>query len=357
MDFCDGGDLAKRISCARELQQPLSEDQVLRWYVQGLLGLKYIHDKHVLHRDIKSSNFFISRDGDMKMGDFGIAKILACTVAVAKTQIGTPYYLSPEVCQGQPYAWPSDVWAYGVVLYEMCALDIPFSDPAIEGLVRKILGATIPALPHMYSRFMDDLCKEMLERSAEKRVKCSDILQRPRIQACIKNLLEEVHGRIETGPTDLSCEDQGVEQEAAELEGPYASTAGFFRENDLVEYNSASHLEWIPAKVVEVDGNGNVVLDAESAWISKEDQAVNVRPRSQQTGEVLPGLPYVGCPSAVADFDFNAGDLAEYWSVSHNQWLPATITSVEADGSVMIDLKPGTWISKQEQATRIRPRR
>lgn len=293
----------------------------------------------------------------MKMGDFGIAKILACTVAVAKTQIGTPYYLSPEVCQGQTYSWPADVWAMGIVLYEMCVLDIPFSDPAIEGLVRKILGATIPALPHMYSRFIDDLCKEMLEKSEERRIKCSEILQKPRIQACIKNLLEEVHVRIETGPADLSCEVQGGENEGAELEGPAASTAGPYTENDSVEYNSASRAEWIPATVVEVDGNGNIRLDAEPSWISREDQAVNVRPRSQQPGEVVPGLPYVGCPSANVDVDFQTGDLAEYWSVSHNQWLPATITNTDADGSVMIDLKPGTWISKHEQATRIRPRR
>ena len=60
----------------------------------------------------------------MKMGDFGIAKVLACTIAVARTQIGTPYYLSPELCQEKPYTWPSDIWAMGCILYEMCALKV-----------------------------------------------------------------------------------------------------------------------------------------------------------------------------------------------------------------------------------------
>jgi len=108
------------------MHQPFSEEQITRWFTQCILGLKYIHEKHILHRDLKSSNFFLTRSGDIKMGDFGIAKVLECTAGVAKTQIGTPYYLSPEICQEKAYAWPSDIWSMGCILYEMCCLRVPF---------------------------------------------------------------------------------------------------------------------------------------------------------------------------------------------------------------------------------------
>merc|ERR1719188_1932947 len=126
MDYCEGGDLTKQIEVARKARRNIPEEQILRWMTQALLALKYIHDKHVLHRDLKSGNFFLSKAGNLKMGDFGIAKVLNCTQAVARTQIGTPFYLSPEVCQEKPYAWASDIWAMGVILFELFALKLPF---------------------------------------------------------------------------------------------------------------------------------------------------------------------------------------------------------------------------------------
>merc|ERR1719414_1123818 len=147
MDFCEGGDLTKQIEAAKRRRMPLSEDQVLRWYTQAILAIKYIHDRHVLHRDLKPSNFFLSKSGNVKMGDFGIAKVLACTAACAKTQIGTPYYLSPEVCQEKPYTWPSDIWAMGCILYECCALRVPFEAANISGLVQKICRGPTPTVP------------------------------------------------------------------------------------------------------------------------------------------------------------------------------------------------------------------
>ncbi|CAE8638220.1 unnamed protein product, partial [Polarella glacialis] len=122
MDYCEGGDMAKQIEVSKRKGHQIPEEQIVRWMCQALLALKYLHEKHVLHRDLKSGNFFISNSGNLKMGDFGIAKVLSCTAACARTQIGTPYYLSPEVCQEKPYTWPSDIWAMGCILYELCAL-------------------------------------------------------------------------------------------------------------------------------------------------------------------------------------------------------------------------------------------
>merc|ERR1719174_1794516 len=182
MDYCEGGDLSRQIEQAKKGRQPpFAEEQILRWMTQALLALKYIHDKHVLHRDLKSSNFFLSKSNNLKMGDFGIAKVLSCTAACARTQIGTPYYLSPEVCQEKPYTWPSDIWAMGCILFELCMLKVPFDAQNISGLVQKICRGPTPQITG-YSEFTRGLASEMLNRNASLRPSAEIILQRPRIQ-------------------------------------------------------------------------------------------------------------------------------------------------------------------------------
>lgn len=94
--------------------------------MQICFAVKYLHDKNILHRDLKLSNIFISSNGDIKLGDFGIAKVLNNTDEFAKTIVGTPYYLSPEICQKKPYNHKSDIWSLGCVLYELMNLKHAF---------------------------------------------------------------------------------------------------------------------------------------------------------------------------------------------------------------------------------------
>eukprot|EP00747_Dinoflagellata_sp_TGD_P144117 gnl/TRDRNA2_/TRDRNA2_176460_c3_seq25.p1 gnl/TRDRNA2_/TRDRNA2_176460_c3~~gnl/TRDRNA2_/TRDRNA2_176460_c3_seq25.p1 ORF type:complete len:368 (+),score=86.69 gnl/TRDRNA2_/TRDRNA2_176460_c3_seq25:92-1195(+) len=207
MDFCEGGDLSSKIDQARKSRKPLSEDEVLKLLTQALLALKYIHEKHILHRDLKPGNFFLSSSGNLKMGDFGIAKVLDCTVACARTQIGTPYYLSPEVCQEKPYTWPSDIWAMGCILYELCTTKAPFDAPSIPGLVQKILKFPAPVVPPLYSDFVRGLCAEMLNKDPRKRPSPEDILQRPRIRAVVQQMLAEAQANeAPEGITEPSAE-------------------------------------------------------------------------------------------------------------------------------------------------------
>merc|ERR1719401_332163 len=193
MDFCEGGDLTKQIEKAKRSRQSLGEEQILRWLTQAMLGLKYIHDKHILHRDLKPSNFFLT-GGTLQMGDFGIAKVLSNTLACAKTQIGTPYYLSPEVCQERPYSWASDIWAMGCILYELCAMKVPFDAPNISGLVQKICRGPLPSVPNTYSAFVRELCTEMLNRNPTARPSTASILKRPKIESIVRQMLDEANG-------------------------------------------------------------------------------------------------------------------------------------------------------------------
>lgn len=88
-----------KIAKQKELGVLFSERQILTWFVQMALALKHVHDRKILHRDLKTQNIFLTSKGEIKIGDFGIARVLQHTYDCANTAIGTPYYLSPEICQ------------------------------------------------------------------------------------------------------------------------------------------------------------------------------------------------------------------------------------------------------------------
>lgn len=206
MDYCEGGDLWHYLAQCRRQRAPVHEAQVLRWFTQMVLALKYIHEKNVLHRDIKTQNVFLAkRDGGgmgcVKIADFGIAKVLGeGSHAFARTLVGTPYYLSPEICNKQPYACPSDVWAVGCVLYELCTFHVPFEAADLTQLVDKIVRGPSPRIPTTYSRDLGDIAHELLSRDASRRPTAAVLLQRPYLQAEIKRMLSE--NQRENGPAD-----------------------------------------------------------------------------------------------------------------------------------------------------------
>merc|ERR1719271_1347580 len=191
MDYAEKGDLFKTIDRARRKFQKLPEAKILRWITQMLLGCKYLHEKHILHRDIKSANIFISASGRCKLGDFGISRVLEHTNCFAKTSIGTPYYLAPEICQQRPYAWPADIWAVGCILFEMCALRVPFDAQNFRQLCDRISRGPAPKIPKEYSSELRDICAAMLSNDPKKRPSAAELLQRPLVQKEIRSMLEE----------------------------------------------------------------------------------------------------------------------------------------------------------------------
>jgi NIMA (never in mitosis gene a)-related kinase len=117
------GDLSTYIKALKKRGQRLSEKLIGYWFTQLLFGLRVLHSKNILHRDLKSANIFLTKNYSLKIGDFGISKVLERSSAI--TCIGTPLYLSPEVCNNQPYTYSSDMWALACIVYEMCSLRVP----------------------------------------------------------------------------------------------------------------------------------------------------------------------------------------------------------------------------------------
>lgn len=95
---------------------------------------------------------FITKNNMLKLGDFGIARVLNKTMEKARTVVGTPYYLSPEIIENKPYSFKSDIWSMGVMLYEMCALQPPFNANSLQFLALKIVKGSYQPLQGNFSK-------------------------------------------------------------------------------------------------------------------------------------------------------------------------------------------------------------
>ncbi|XP_064413013.1 serine/threonine-protein kinase Nek5 [Latimeria chalumnae] len=188
MEYCDGGDLMRRINQQQGIL--FEEDQILDWFVQICLGLKHIHDRKVLHRDIKAQNIFLTNSGMVaKLGDFGIARMLNNTMELAHTCIGTPYYLSPEICDNRPYNNKTDMWSLGCVLYEMCTLKHPFEANNLRHLVLKISRGHFAPITAKYSYDLRMLVSQLFKINSRDRPSINSVLKRQFLEKRISKYL------------------------------------------------------------------------------------------------------------------------------------------------------------------------
>ena len=97
MEYADGGELAQKIKERKMANRPFDEDEILNYFTQICLALKHCHDRKILHRDLKPENIFLTQRGIIKLADFGIARTLGSTQEKARSIVGTPLYLSPEI--------------------------------------------------------------------------------------------------------------------------------------------------------------------------------------------------------------------------------------------------------------------
>eukprot|EP00930_Biecheleria_cincta_P054902 TRINITY_DN41291_c0_g1_i1.p1 TRINITY_DN41291_c0_g1~~TRINITY_DN41291_c0_g1_i1.p1 ORF type:complete len:1058 (+),score=253.90 TRINITY_DN41291_c0_g1_i1:107-3280(+) len=188
MEYADGGDLTKLIRERKQENNPFGEVEAMTIFGQCLLALAYIHRKKILHRDIKSQNIFMMKNRDAKIGDFGIAKAIEKSVET-RSIIGTPSYFAPEVCNGEAYGNKVDIWAMGVVLYEMLALELPFQASNIAAIVMKIIGGEPPELEQVREE-VREVVRAALRKEPDKRASAEELLKLPPVSCTLDHEAE-----------------------------------------------------------------------------------------------------------------------------------------------------------------------
>ncbi|KAL5008631.1 hypothetical protein ScPMuIL_014212, partial [Solemya velum] len=158
-------------------QVELFKEEVVRWYLFQLLSaLVYIHKNDILHRDIKTMNIFTTKTDLLKLGDFGISKVLDPKGGMAQSMVGTPYYMSPEIVKGDRYDYKSDIWALGCVLFEVLTLTKTFQATNPLKLAYEIVKGEQGEIDHLYSIEIRELVNEMLQKEPENRPTAGEIL-------------------------------------------------------------------------------------------------------------------------------------------------------------------------------------
>lgn len=208
MKYCSGGELSGRVKNAKQRGVFLDEGQIMAWFVQVCLAVQYCHSLGIIHRDLKSQNIFLTKSGNCRLGDFGIARVLG-TENFASTMIGTPYSMAPEVIQQYPYGAKSDVWALGCVLYELCALRNPFESKTLPQLMWKIVNDEPPSLPDHVSSQVQALVTSLLAKDPDKRPTVDDVLHSPFLKECIQQQLQSLRAEGEgDGGDNGGCEGE-----------------------------------------------------------------------------------------------------------------------------------------------------
>lgn len=187
MEYANGGDIESKIKQAIVKNDYIPEVLLWEYFIQLINGLKYLHSNKIVHRDIKSANLFV-KDGVLKLGDLNIAKINK--LGMLLTQTGTPYYASPEIWDGKPYDYKSDIWSVGIVLYEMCALKPPFNSSSIEGLYKSVKRGIYDPIPKHYSRDLSKVIETLLQLNPDKRPSCDQLLNNPIVKKNNKIFLD-----------------------------------------------------------------------------------------------------------------------------------------------------------------------
>ncbi|KAG1666677.1 hypothetical protein FOA52_013589 [Chlamydomonas sp. UWO 241] len=180
--YCEQGDLQAAVERCKGVH--FDEQQLRRWLAQMLLALQYMQSKHVLHRDLKTSNIFLTSAGDVQVGDFGLATHSEGGSCGSHDQsiVGTPHFMSPEVLSRKRYDYKTDVWSLGCVFYELSSFRPAFNAFNLNGLVSKITKSSVAPLPSHYSEDWGGIIKGMLRKDAAKRMSVEELLACPSLR-------------------------------------------------------------------------------------------------------------------------------------------------------------------------------
>ncbi|EGP88077.1 uncharacterized protein MYCGRDRAFT_41334, partial [Zymoseptoria tritici IPO323] len=177
MEYCGNGDLGGYIRKLKERNRMAEEDFIWTIFAQLVSAFKQGQQGHtvILHRDLKPENVFLGENNSVKLGDFGLSKIIA-SHDFASTYVGTPFYMSPEICAAEKYSHHSDIWSLGCIIYELASRRVPFEARSHMELVLKIKNGRLTPLPSQYSQDLWDAISWCLKTNPLQRPDCAQLL-------------------------------------------------------------------------------------------------------------------------------------------------------------------------------------
>uniref|UniRef100_A0A8D2KP53 Serine/threonine-protein kinase Nek11 n=1 Tax=Urocitellus parryii TaxID=9999 RepID=A0A8D2KP53_UROPR len=166
-EYCEGRDLDYKIQEYKGSGKIFSENQIREWFIQLLLGVDYMHERRILHRDLKSKNIFL-KNNLLKIGDFGVSRLLMGSCDLATTLTGTPHYMSPEALKHQGYDTKSDIWQKKIHLQTLRELsEVQKMTPRERMRLRKLQAADEKA--RKLKKIVEDKYEENNKRMQELR--------------------------------------------------------------------------------------------------------------------------------------------------------------------------------------------
>ncbi|XP_060117388.1 serine/threonine-protein kinase Nek9 isoform X1 [Heteronotia binoei] len=192
LEYCNGGNLYDKI--LRQKDKLFDEEMVVWYLFQIVSAVSCIHREGILHRDIKTLNIFLTKANLIKLGDYGLAKKLNSEYSMAETLVGTPYYMSPELCQGVKYNFKSDIWAVGCVAFELLTLKRTFDATNPLNLCVKIVqgNRAIEVDSSVYSLDLIQMVHSCLDQDPEKRPAADELLDCPLLSQRRREMEEKV---------------------------------------------------------------------------------------------------------------------------------------------------------------------
>uniref|UniRef100_A0A2K6ESN0 Serine/threonine-protein kinase Nek11 n=1 Tax=Propithecus coquereli TaxID=379532 RepID=A0A2K6ESN0_PROCO len=207
-EYCEGRDLDCKIQEYKEAGKIFPENQIIEWFIQLLLGVDYMHERRILHRDLKSKNIFL-KSNLLKIGDFGVSRLLMGSCDLATTLTGTPHYMSPEALKHQGYDTKSDIWSLACILYEMCCMNHAFTGSNFLSIVLKIVEGDTPSLPERYPRELNAIMESMLNKSPSLRPSALEILKIPYIDEQLQHLMCR-YSEMTLEDKNLNCQKEAA---------------------------------------------------------------------------------------------------------------------------------------------------
>ena len=269
LEFAERGDLASLISRTKRNGEYLSEDRVWHLFLPVMRVAAYLHGQGIIHRDFKALNVFLTASNEVKVGDFGVGRVLSDDTLMVDTMYGTPLYLSPELCKNEPYNAKTDIWSCGVLLYELCALETPFAGRNLIELSKNICAGRMKALPARYSLLTQRAVTALLEQDQSIRPSANRFLD---WYAAAKAKLRAAEAAVEEGARGHRGQDSDVHQEREK------------QDRDKDKHRDVGHQEMerrgAPRGLVRHGGNGVDGVEGRGEGAGRE------RARSAQTERV-----------------------------------------------------------------------